>query len=141
MPFTIKSVEMVGSGDDRIKLTSTEGEVIQFYVEGQCCDLSYFEDFCINDVKQLVGETLVNIEHVDSHLDWMVLDDVKTGNRHFSYHAVKITTNKSSITVDWRNESNGCYSGQFHLFNSEGRPMDPSEQTKKLGFVVKPFDN
>lgn len=93
-------------------------DVLRLQLFGECCSESYFEANSVEDLKALVGETIVKIEKVESAIPEKGGGDIDSLTR---YSALKITTNKQSITVDWRNESNGYYSGWCTLYLNGNR--------------------
>lgn len=93
-------------------LVSLDGRRIELSLSAECCSSSYFEVNSVADVKGLVGHVIMGIEHVGSgpaH-SWDDGHDNKT-----EYHAIKITTDRCEIVVDWRNESNGYYDGECEI--------------------------
>lgn len=89
-----------------LTLTLDDGKLVHLAIDGDCCSSSYFEENSVKDAYGLVGQTLVNIEHVSSALNDKDEESVCT-----KYHAIKITTDKEVVVLDWRNESNGYYDG------------------------------
>jgi len=119
-PFKIAKVEHGGiektdygrGGTDMIRLTDDAGNTLEFWLDGDCCSNSVFEERSFADLCLLVGETLISVEEVESEME----DE----GPEVQWSALLVRTNWSSITVDWRNESNGYYSGWFWMVDSRG---------------------
>jgi hypothetical protein len=117
-PFKIAKVERSGirksnygsGGTDMIRLTDDAGSTIELWLDGDCCSNSEFEEQSFTDLCLLVGETLLSVEEVDS--------DIEDEGNEVVWSALLVRTNWSSITVDWRNTSNGYYSGWFWMVDS-----------------------
>jgi len=113
MNFVIKEVTAL---EDSITLTSEAGDALRLEVDGDCCSSSFFDKESKEDVQGLLGQELKLVEHVVCG-DVFVKDDDWVDT---IIYALKITTNKQSISVMWRNESNGYYSGFItSRFNDE----------------------
>lgn len=122
-PFKIAKVESgevlktgYGSGGtDMIRLTDDVGNTIELWLDGDCCSNSEFEERSFADLCLLIGETLLSIEEVES--------EAENDDPEVQWSALLVRTNWSSITVDWRNTSNGYYSGWFWMVDSrEAKP-------------------
>ena len=85
-----------------------EVDVLSFCLEGDCCSHSYFDPPVY--LNHLVGQQLVQFEEVGSDKEYVRTDDECT-----IWHCLKITTNKESFTLDWRNDSNGYYDGNLNV--------------------------
>jgi hypothetical protein len=94
-----------------VLLLETDTGVISLALDADCCSASYFEEQSVLDLKALVGQELVSIEHTESRKE-----DVDNDVCVTKYHALLVRTDKESITVDWRNESNGYYDGSCDIY-------------------------
>lgn len=112
-------IENVIATADSLRLVSTDGHEVRVELEGDCCSRSFFDNYSLIDARGLMGERLVDIEDVDRTAPES--DPYKDGCDVIEYHALIIRTDKQSITVDWRNDSNGYYSGTAHIF-FDGEP-------------------
>lgn len=111
MSFVIKSVrkdpENVYDCTDNLLIESEDGRIFRLDLNGDCCSSSYFESQGVKEAQELVGETLVGVDQATSAIP----DNDNDGGDATRYHAVVLRTNQSTITLDWRNESNGYYDG------------------------------
>lgn len=114
-------VESVGFSDDktRMKITFKDGIVGLFCLEGDCCSQSYFTEDCIKDAQDLVGGELLCCEEVESndlHPERKYPgEDDGFGSDCVRWHFVHLITDKTQVTLDWRNDSNGYYDGSIEL--------------------------
>ena len=115
-PFCVASVVHAPSRGrtDGVVIKSTDGREIVLDLDGDCCSVSYFEAESLKDLQSLVGERIVQIERVDSSLPGNKVVELRA-DEEILYHALKITTDKQELVVDWRNESNGYYDGECHV--------------------------
>ena len=98
-----KSIIDADINEDRLKLTFDDGISIKIWDDGQsCCEHRYIT--CDDDVKDLIGGTLVNIESKECGEKE---DDWETHEWCF----VEVGTNKLSIVMTTHNEHNGYYGG------------------------------
>lgn len=111
-------IENVIATTESLRLVSTDGHEVRVELKGDCCSRSFFDNYSLIDARGLMGERLVDIEDVDRAVDRTApeSDPYKDGCDVIEYHALIIRTDKQSITVDWRNDSNGYYSGTAHIF-------------------------
>ena len=95
-------------GPTRLIFETLTGPVV-LLAEGQCCSISWFES--IDDPAALLG-TIYAIRHLDlPHRDSPdpTNDDGESESR--AYYGLKISTEKGSAVIDYRNDSNGYYGG------------------------------
>jgi len=112
--FTVKEVL---ADDDVVRFLSQDGRTLYVEVSTDCCDDSYFDKDSIEDMEGLVGQTLLSIESVETNAeltDPRPHDDFHDREAQSVYCLVFKTTS-SEISVLWRNDSNGCYSGSVEL--------------------------
>ena len=89
--------------DDRLRLKFSDGTVIKLWDNGQsCCEDRYIT--CDDDVSDLVGGKLLNIEVKDS------------GEKEEEYDVhewvfIEVATDKAFISMTTHNEHNGYYGG------------------------------
>lgn len=106
-------IENVVIADSRLLLVATSGHQVEVELDGDCCSRSFFDDCSKMDARGLMGERLMSIEDVGR--DAPDPDPVPHQDDSQEYHALIIRTDKQSITVDWRNESNGYYGGSARI--------------------------
>jgi len=113
--FTIKEVL---ADDDRVRFHSRDGRILYVEVSTDCCDDSYFDKDSIEDMKWLVGQTLLSIESVETSAettDPRPNDDTFYDCGHQRVYCLVFKTLSSEISVLWRNDSNGCYYGSVEV--------------------------
>lgn len=96
--------------ETRCAIMSADGRKVEVWLDGDCCSRSVFEENSVNELKSLVGERIRDIEHAVSGLEKLVAHDDES-----VYRALKITTDKRVLVVDWRNDSNGYYDGTCQI--------------------------
>lgn len=106
-------IENVIATSDQLRLVSTDGHEVLVELEGDCCSRSFFDNYSLIDARGLMGERLVSIEDVGRGEPEN--DPYKGGCDVIEYHALIIRTDRQSITIDWRNDSNGYYSGTARI--------------------------
>lgn len=107
-PFVVLAVKVAADGES-VRLVGKD-RAIELMLTGDCCSRSYFPEASLTDLRELKGEKLAMLEEVESARPDGVQPDEECGE-DVRWHALKITTNKSSRTIDWRNDSNGYYDG------------------------------
>lgn len=120
-PFVIAEVKLIfdpkqegrrtDNTDERLEFVSVDGRSVKLDLSGDCCSGSYFEETCISEAKELVGQTITRIQHVESELP----EREEPHGNVTKYHAVKISTLSGELVLDWRNESNGYYDGSCEV--------------------------
>ena len=114
-------IENVIATPESLRLISTDGHEVRVELEGGCCSSSFFDNYSLIDARGLMGERLMSIE--DTGRAEPENDPYKEGCDVIEYHALVVRTDKQSVTIDWRNDSNGYYAGTAHLF-LDGAPCD-----------------
>ena len=126
MIFIIENVLIT---DARLVLVATSGHQVEVELEGDCCSSSFFDDCSKLDARGLMGERLMSIEDIGR--DAPDPDQIPHQDDSREYHALIIKTDKQSITVDWRNESNGYYGGHARI-RFDGEEMDAHKLCPRL---------
>lgn len=103
-------IENVIPGDRRIEFVSTQGHHVVVTLYGDCCSRSYFDPDSSIDARGLMGEELLDIESNEVRVEDDIEDDIEDTVQRIHY-ALIIRTNKQSVSLMWRNDSNGYYSG------------------------------
>lgn len=109
----------VGVHKDILEFISTKGEILRIELSGECCDRSFFEAHSLDDANDLVGTSIRAIEKVQlqEKVQFQEKGEYKGWDDDYTtYHALIISADKLSITLDWRNESNGFYTGYAEIF-------------------------
>ena len=117
-PFIIENVI---ANDDVLEFVALDGRNVKVQLIGDCCSSSYFDDNSKVDAKGLFGERLMTLESTGRDPGEPDPNDEEDYPRTL-YYALIIRTDKQSITVDWRNVSNGYYRGWTNIF-VDGEPV------------------
>ena len=101
----------------------TDDGTYQYYVEGDCCSSSWFND--ILGVQNLLGQTVTAVERVD--MPEPPADLVNP--QGYSYdclqdYGIKLTTLLGYCDVIFRNESNGYYGGDLRFYSRDPDEVD-----------------
>ena len=108
--FLKKNIEecFINSSHD-VMIWKIEGELYEIIAEGECCSSSWFEH--CDDVSVLKNSTLLGFETVgDPEKAEAVTTEV--GPEHdIKVNMLRFTTDKGRCTIEFRNSSNGYYSG------------------------------
>lgn len=108
----VSSVEMLDESGVRIKFE--DDHEIGLVLEGDCCSHSYFTDSAEEAFEELVGSTIQKLEERSGRSDKNGLPDPDEDEYHSTlWYFLVITTDKGHVTIDWRNDSNGYYSGSI----------------------------
>lgn len=123
--FIIENI--VCESSSTIKLVSADGDILTLHLEGDCCSSSFFDDNSVMDVQSLLGERLMDVTteawscptpDLNGDCPCAPYDGGDT-----QHSALIIKTDRQSISVLWRNESNGYYSGYLEM-NMNGTEID-----------------
>lgn len=114
--ITDVSVVNVAAKDDMVYLTLEDNKRVVLRLEGDCCSRSYFKDDA--ELRALVGAGKIT----SAELRELGALESDTGGDVTRCHALVITTEKGSFTIDWRNDSNGYYDGTLVLLWPEEEP-------------------
>ena len=111
-------IESVEAGNDEIIFSFAGNEQLKLNLEGDCCSSSFFVE--TPDLQNLVGENLLSLEEVSSSLDEATQlleaeerEKLCKYSDSLLYYGLLIRTDKQSTTLEWRNSSNGYYSGSL----------------------------
>lgn len=115
---TIANVSLDKSSD-HIEFTFTDGSRKAYSVEGDCCSQSWIEHLEMpNDV---VGAVILSVEDGDSvpwdnhecvPYDWETRAE-GCGHDVLCVYKTSFNTNRGSIVLEYRNDSNGYYGGSL----------------------------
>ncbi|MBU1767943.1 MAG: hypothetical protein KJ648_07565 [Candidatus Omnitrophica bacterium] len=109
-PLLGGKVLRVETAETRVVITTDKGTLVGV-LEGECCSESFFTD--PTQFHPLVGSRLLAVE------------DRSEGTPSFCAPArqesmiwsfLVFTTDRGHVTIDWRNDSNGYYSGELVWF-------------------------
>ena len=114
------------SPDEILTLIADDGRKVELRLSGDCCSASYFEPRCVKEVQELVGQILLGVGSIESTISDKRVESTEENDYNggsYKYHAVKLSTDKETLVVDWRNESNGYYDGTCTV--TGWTPIDP----------------
>lgn len=89
------------------------GQELQLNLEGDCCSHSYFQD--PSQFNELVDSVVISIEE-RSGASSDEVEALGDGDPEcVQWYFLVFVTDKGHVTIDWRNDSNGYYSGFLHV--------------------------
>lgn len=97
-------VELFVVEDNEIIFKTTEGRLLSYCVEGDCCSHSYYYE--VNGIHNLLNSEIVEIEQKD--LGGAI---PKPGEDCVEAYGITILTRKGHCDIEFRNDSNGYYGG------------------------------
>jgi hypothetical protein len=106
-----KEIKSVGlyDGNDRIRFSFQDETERSYGVEGDCCSSSWIEHLEIpNDIE---GAVILSVED-GGGVAWDNHDcDGHCGHDSLAVYNTKFYTSRGTITLEYRNDSNGYYGG------------------------------
>lgn len=93
-----------------ISFSFTDGSVVRFRVEGDCCSYSWIEHLEVPD--DIAGQTIFEVRE-----DPIVSDGIGEYNDLLQVYHTRFRTPKGDIVLEYRNESNGYYGGYLVRLN------------------------
>jgi len=126
--FIVENV-IFSRDDATLTLIAADGNEIKLELEGDCCSSSFFDKDTKLDVADLLGDTLLDVSynfigHEPMENDWEAVKN----------YALVLRTDRRSISLLWRNSSNGYYSGTVVPFvNDVECRYDAAEAFAPLG--------
>lgn len=113
-------IENVIPGDQCLEFISAGGRHLVVRLIGDCCSHSYFDADSSVEIRELLGDELLDIESNETMRE--TIDGNESRDRRIHY-ALIIRTNRRSLSLMWRNDSNGYYSGWTEI-SVDGRELD-----------------
>jgi len=104
-----KKVLAIRASEACVSFELDDGFTCEVSLEGDCCSYSYFTD--PKSFEELVGDVLLDIEDRQEKPPGNYPSESDDGNTSILWSFLHIKTNKSHYVFDWRNDSNGYYSG------------------------------
>lgn len=95
-----RTVKDLVATDTAVALDLDDGTVASIRLHGECCSHSYFTD--LRQFQELKGRVLNAVEVRHNNTE-------DRGRIEWSF--LVFVTDAGHVTVDWRNDSNGYYSG------------------------------
>lgn len=95
---------------------TTDGQ-LSYYAEGDCCSSSWFEH--LSGVEALIDSTVVDVEFADGGAE------DRSDYEYLQWDFIIIVTNKGRATIEFRNSSNGYYSGWAELRQDPPENLEP----------------
>ena len=109
--------------DDEIQFFCTTGEVYKMYHEPDCCESVYIDDIC-GEIKEIVGETILEAYEVENHLK---LGPLNKYDESYTWTFYRIRTMNNTIVIRWYGTSNGYYSESVDFIKlKEADPTIPA---------------
>lgn len=118
----IKEINVFGDYHDNIQFVTNKGDVC-YSAYGDCCSSSFFSD--IWNAENIIGQEITDVEDIE-------LQEGEAPNRYAKeddyeqVYGIKITSNKGSCVIIFRNHSNGYYGGSIEFTN-----RSPEDDEKK----------
>lgn len=109
---TIKSIAV--NEDQSIMAFVTDGGVIAFRTEGDCCSEAWFAD--IVGVDALIGATVVSTEDIEIGV---LVDDGRSRQAEDIAYGIKLATDKGIADIAYRCSHNGCYYGGWAVYTDK----------------------
>ena len=102
----------LSNDSETLSLSFRDGGSADLVTEGDCCSTTWIESI---DTPEYLKGTIQAIENIDMPS----LGNTPTPKRGYvdevQYYGLKITTDKGSAVIDYRNDSNGYYGGSINL--------------------------
>lgn len=98
------------------------GEPIVARADGDCCSDSWIE--ALDTPELLIGGTVTDVEDIA-----MPVGEQETEDGLIQFYGCRITTDRGSCVIDYRNESNGYYGGDLVW------PVEPGDYDPFYGGV------
>jgi hypothetical protein len=102
----------IDSAQNFIRFNTETGTVIWEAV-GECCSETWFAD--VIGISALLGQKVLTAEFIDIPY----VDDGRTRDEVDDFYGIKLTTDKGSTEIIFRNSSNGYYGGYLTLFTAD----------------------
>lgn len=110
----------VNENRDNAEVSTDSGEHYNFILRGECCSSSYYTADA--QWQELVGAKVLRIEdrssdqymrgeQVERVSEWAGAQETE----HLLWYFLVFVTDRGYFTIDWRNDSNGYYSGWVEL--------------------------
>ncbi len=122
----IKEINVFGDYHDNIKFVTDKGDIC-FHAYGDCCSNSFFSD--IWNAQNLIGEEVTEVEDIGLEPGEAPKRNADENDNEQIY-GIKITSQKGSCVVIFRNHSNGYYGGSI-----EDTTCPTTEPEKKWNII------
>lgn len=99
--------------EDTLTLHIGYSTKLTFKLIGDCCSKSFFTPESIEDAKKLEYKRFYGYEVRKQVLADKTETDAEGWETSIEYNALVISTPDGQTTLDWRNSSNGYYSGDI----------------------------
>jgi hypothetical protein len=105
-------IETAWEAEPSLFVRSTTGRMLVVTLSADCCSHSYFPKQSAEAMTSMAGERLLSLTDVEP---------VEVDSSHeVRYHHLRVVTDKSTTTIDWRNDSNGYYDGTIECVSIDG---------------------
>jgi hypothetical protein len=111
-PLLGKTIREVKIAEDGMALLFClyGGELELVRVDADCCSTTWIEH--IEGADALPGATVLSVEEIDMP-DSVATEEDRAKAEVLQVYGCKITTNKGTCIIDYRNDSNGYYGGNL----------------------------
>lgn len=117
-----KTISRVDVSGDEILFFCDTGEVYKMYHEQDCCESVYIDHIC-GDIRNLVGEKILDAYEVDNHLK---LGPLSKYEDSYTWTFYRIRTMEDTIVIRWYGTSNGYYSERVDFVKlKEANTIEP----------------
>lgn len=100
---------------DTLSFNFQDGTRARFQVEGDCCSHSWIEELTVPE--SVNGLTLIEVQDYRQDQQWLEPEEYTLRQ---SYKTVFRLSNGETITLEYRNDSNGYYGGYLVRINDAG---------------------
>lgn len=104
--INVKAIK-VGTGNDELIFTCSDGRKFIFYHVQDCCEFVTINDI-IGDLDDLCNSPIVRAEERSN-------SNTDNKDESYTWTFYEFATIKGSVTVRWYGSSNGCYSESIDL--------------------------
>lgn len=102
-----KTVNEIWTDKTTIIVRCSDGD-FKYVAEGDCCSVSWVEH--MENVSELIGATILSVESVERS-SGMTEKEIEEKHECLDVYGDKAITDKGYFILEYRNESNGYYSG------------------------------
>ena len=108
--FYGKTIDKFVYDTDYLEFLFSDGEVLTGTAWGDCCSVTWIESI---DLPGVITGELVKIENISMPIP----EYNEKAYEYLEFYGIRITTTSGIAIVDFRNESNGYYSGAIEWSN------------------------
>lgn len=106
---------IVDAGRDAAWLVAADGRIVQLTLDAECCSRSEFSQESCDDLLSLRLHRIFSMAEADGWPPVHRTYDAAEAQLIDKYHCLLVRTDRASLTIDWRNTSNGYYDGELTI--------------------------